>query len=356
MRLDFISQNPQDLMILTMARRANLIPMPLVHGFLEGAFSRVYLTASRLRVFEAIKDGPQTLEELAHKTGLNPGGLYSIMSILILLGYINYKNGRFSLKRTARKFCLDESTDSTYFFDRYAEIMLKYLDSMEGYLRDGKGQGIHDTMPEEEWNLYQLGMEYLARDASKAAAKMMPMPPNPTEMLDIGGSHGLFSVELCKKYPNLNATILELPEAIVKAQPILAKFNMGDRIKYQSGNVLTDDLGENKYDLVLMSSLMHHLTAEQNVAVSKKIARALKPGGYFSVQEYLKPEISKKSASLGDIIAMTTNLVFNVTSAARTLTIQEIKQFQAQAGLAHHKVGRFGIMLPSFILVCAQKV
>jgi ubiquinone/menaquinone biosynthesis C-methylase UbiE len=100
--------------------------------------------------------------------------------------------------------------------------------------------------------------------------KVTPMPSNPTAMLDIGGSHGLYCVELCRKYPTLKATILDLPEAVEKARPILAKYSMGDRIDYWVGNVLTDSFGENRYDLVLMSSLMHHFNAEQNIDVSKK--------------------------------------------------------------------------------------
>jgi SAM-dependent methyltransferase len=180
---------------------------------------------------------------------------------------------------------------------------------------------------------------------------MTPMPNNPTEMLDIGGSHGLYSVELCKKYSTLRATILELPQAVKKAQPILSKFNMGDRINYWTGNALTDDFGENRYDLILMSNLMHHFNGEQNLKLSKKVAKALKLGGYFIIQEYLRPEISSKI----DQVAIITDMTFNLTSTSGTWSLNELKDFQEKAGLIHHKVNKFmGTLF--FVQVCAKKV
>jgi SAM-dependent methyltransferase len=180
---------------------------------------------------------------------------------------------------------------------------------------------------------------------------MAPMPSNPAEMLDIGGSHGLYCVELCKKYPTLRATILELPQAVEKAQPALEKFNMGDRIKYWTGNALTEDFGENRYDLILISNLMHHFSAEQNIKVSQKVAKALKPDGYFVIQEYLRPETSSRMEQVGTIIDMT----FNLTSTSGTWSLNELKEFQEKAGLIHHKVNKFmGLLF--FIQVCAKKV
>jgi SAM-dependent methyltransferase len=224
------------------------------------------------------------------------------------------------------------------------------MNHLEEYLITGKGLEIHDTYTEEQWNWYQLSMADLARFTARLASKMAPMPSNPTEMLDIGGSHGLYCVELCKKYPTLKATILELPQAVKTSQPILAKLNMGDRISHWTGNALTDDFGENKYDLILISNVMHHFDAEQNIKVSKKVAKALKPGGYFVIQEYLRQETSSRMEQVGIIIDMT----FNLTSTSGTWSLDELKEFQEKAGLIQHRVNRFmGLLF--FVQVCARK-
>ena len=337
------------------ALKANLIPMPMLHGYWFDLVSKTVTAASRLEVFEAIKDTPQTLEQIAEKTGLNPKGLESLLKMLIITDYIKYRDGKFSLTRMSQKWCPKDSPDGLHDYLKFCSVMNKWGEHIDEYLKTGVGLGVHSTMNEEEWHYYQLAMEAMARITAKAAPGMMPIPRNPTEMLDIGGSHGLYCVEMCKKYPTLKATILELPEAIAKAEPILAKFSMGNRVVYQAGNALTDDFGENRYDLVLMSSLMHHFTAEENIEVSKKVAKALKPGGYFIIQEWGKPDLSRKLSKAKDYMGALTDMMFNFMSTSETWSLEALKGFQQKAGLKHHKVKTF-MQMPGFTQVCAKKV
>jgi ubiquinone/menaquinone biosynthesis C-methylase UbiE len=354
MRIGLHPQNPLEWTVVWAAEKANLIEMPMIHGICFGILGKVFLTASRLGIFEAAKDSTQTIEQIAQKTGLNPKSLTSTMLVLTYLGYFKYKSGKLALTRVARKYCLKDSPDNLYNYNIFTEVMVDWMGHLDEYLKEGKGLGVHGTMTDEEWHWYQLGMEYMATATSKQAPKMTPMPGNPTAMLDIGGSHGLYCVELCKKYPTLKATILELPEAIEKARPILAKFNMGDRISYQAGNALKDDFGENRYDLVLMSSLMHHFTAEQDIEVSKKVAKALKPGGYFVIQEFLRPEISANLNTRAGINGILTDIIFNISSTSNTWSLDDLKGFQSKAGLKHNKLNKFKAF-PSFVQVCAKK-
>ena len=41
--------------------------------------------------------------------------------------------------------------------------------------------------------------------------KRMPVPDGARDMLDIGGSHGYLSVAVCRRHPELRATVLDLP-------------------------------------------------------------------------------------------------------------------------------------------------
>jgi ubiquinone/menaquinone biosynthesis C-methylase UbiE len=333
------------------ALKANLVPVPLIYGIAFGELNKVFLTALKLDIFEATKDSPQTAEQIAQKTGLHPKAITSLMNILAINDCFKYKDGKYDLTGVAKKWCLKNSPESMHGSAGYYEIVRDiWMNHLEEYLKTGKGIGVHDSTTEEEWHNYQIGMEDLAKLSAKSAPKITPMPGNPTEMLDIGGSHGLYCVELCKKYPTLKATILDLPEAVEKAQPILAKYNMGDRIRYWAGNALTDDFGENKYDLVLMSSLMHHFSAEENIGVSRKVARALKPGGYFVIQEFVRPETPSSKNGLGVLVDM----LFNIMSTSNTWTKDELKKFQQEAGLIHHRVNNY--MVPQgFVQVCAKK-
>ena len=77
-------------------------------------------------------------------------------------------------------------------------------------------------MTADEWAHYQEGMRDLSVNVAKELAGKLKLPVHASKMLDIGGSHGLYSIELCKKYPSLTSTILELPGAIDRASAIAA--------------------------------------------------------------------------------------------------------------------------------------
>jgi ubiquinone/menaquinone biosynthesis C-methylase UbiE len=161
----------------------------------------------------------------------------------------------------------------------------------------------------------------------------------------------LYSVALCKKYPSLSSAILDLPAAVETAKPLLEKHNMGSRIQYLAGDALKTDLDESQYDLVLVSSLIHHFNAEQVSLLSSKIQRALKPGGYYLIQEFLRPE-TKASMDMAGVIL---DLFFNLSSTAGNWSLEEIKNFQQQAGLTFYKVNHF-ISIPGYVQVIAKKL
>jgi ubiquinone/menaquinone biosynthesis C-methylase UbiE len=190
--------------------------------------------------------------------------------------------------------------------------------------------------------------------ASLAASSIMKLAPelhNPTRMLDVGGAHGLFSLEYVKKYPLLKATILDLPAAVEKAEPLLRNIYKGNNIEYRSGNALTDNLGEEEYDIILVASLMHHFTKEQNYEVSKKIARALKKGGYFIIHEFLRPRVSQNM----EITATVMDLFFSLSSTGGNFGAAAYIDFQERSGLKHIAIKKF-MTIPGLVQVIAQKI
>ena len=131
---------------------------------------------------------------------------------------------------------------------------------------------------------------------------------------------------------------------------IIKKYS-GNNIIYLKGNALTYDFGNKEFDLILISSLMHHFTSEQNTIVTEKIEKALKKGGYLIIQEFIRPEPSAKMEMVGTIL----DLFFNLSSTSGNWSMEELIQFQKQAGLKFKKVNKF-LTLPGFVQVIAQKI
>jgi SAM-dependent methyltransferase len=347
MKIDAVPQN----IVEWFALKANMVPIPLGHSQILFTLSRAVLEANRLDVFETVGHRKISVEEIAKEAGLNARALHSLLQVLVAAGYFKFSAGKYSLTAMAKKWCLKGSESSVYNLQMFNIYCWDWMNYMQEFLKTGKGLQYHDTLNEEQWKWYQMGMADVAKDTAKAAPGKMPVPKNPATMLDIGGSHGLYSVEMCKKHQSLSSTILDLPAAIEKARPILQQYNMGDRVQYLPGDALKDNLGENKYDIILISSLMHHFTSEQNRDLAKRIYIALKPGGTFAIQEFVRPEEGKNM----DMIGAVSDLFFNLSSTSGTWSLSELKGFQTGAGLRNLKVSSF-ITIPGYVQICARKI
>lgn len=329
----------------------NMVPMPLLHIQIFPVIAKAVLEAADAGIFEAVAQGATSVDAIAEICKLNPKATTELMGLLTALGYFTYRNYQFApTKMTSRWMRQDdpESVHGMMIFNN--RVVWPWLERMGEYLRTGEGVQYHDKLTSEQWGYYQRAMLAATGTESKEFGRRAPVPKGATHMLDIGGAHGQHSVALCKRNPSLQSIILDLPGAVEQAAPLLAKYGLGDRVRHQAGNALTDDFGEQTYDIILMSSLAHHLSADENQLVAEKAARALRPNGVFIINEFIRPEMGSRP----DLVGSSTDLYFGLTSAAGNWTVDEISTWQESAGLEPYKVVNY-MSIPGRAMVVARK-
>lgn len=333
--------------------KLNQVPTPFVDTMATFVLARTIMVATKLGVFDELEHAPGgvTAGELAKRKGTNPRATAKLLDTLVGAGYLTYSNRRYSLGRVAKKWMPKDSPTSLHDAVILRFIEWEWLTHLEEFVVSGKSLDIHSGMlTKEDWQLYQRGMRALAGVGSGEVIRRTPVPDDPREMLDIGGSHGLYSVLLCKKHPRLRSTILDLPEAIEHAAPILAKEGMGDRVKHKPGNALKDDLGTNQYDIVFTAQLVHHFDEATNRELTKRVARALRPGGVFVIHEAIRPSTPAENGGTGALL----DLFFALTSECGTWSYEEMAGWQRDAGLVPKKPIKF-MTVPGFGLQAATK-
>ncbi len=304
------------------AKWFNLAPLPLIHTQLYALLARAVYEAVGLGVFESI--GHETLypEEIARRSGLHEGALRPLLRVLESAGYLRTRRGAFSLSRVASKWLLPDSPHSVRDHLLFMREMWPWHDHLPDYLRTGRGLCIHESLGANDWALYRHSMANAARLGADELGRKISLPPNATRLLDIGGAHGLYADWFCQRHPALHADVLDLPEALVS--PL-----RHERVCYLPGDALTYPLAEAGYDLVLLCQVSHHFNAEQNQSLARRVAAALRPGGYFVVVDLLrenpgvKPEISRSLVGL----------FFGLTSSNGLWSAAEIQGWQRAAGL-----------------------
>jgi SAM-dependent methyltransferase len=328
-KLGTIPQNPLEWGVL----RAGLVPTPLLDTIIALLLARAIMTSTRLGVFEALAGGPLPPREVAVRCNAKPEPMEKLLGALVAAGYLSVSAGRYRLTPMARKWLLKDAPSSLYDAIFLQFLDAGYIEHMEEVVRTGAPVHIHEQMSPEDWGYYQRGMRSGANLAVGELVRRVRLPrPRVGEgrdMLDIGGAHGYYSVAFCRRYPDLRATILDLPQAVEQSAPLLAREGMGDRIHHQVGDALTTDLGEDRYDLVLIANLVHHFSEQENRGLLLRVATALRPGGLVVIGDMIRPDPPGASGQIGAL----TDLYFAVTSESGTWSFAEMAQWQRLAGL-----------------------
>lgn len=103
-------------------------------------------------------------------------------------------------------------------------------------------------------------------------------------MLDVGGNSGEFALRICRRHPELRATVFDLPLVCeVGMERILSQPEVG-RISYLKGDIRADQLPAG-HDLITFKSMLHDWPPQDARQFIDKAARALEPGGVLLIYE-----------------------------------------------------------------------
>jgi SAM-dependent methyltransferase len=333
-RFGAVPENPVEWLIA----RLNVAPRPLLETQMAYTLARLIMVGTKIGVFEAVSDGAATPDEVASRCGTSVVGTEKLLFALAGAGYLRANDRGYVLTPVSRKWLLRDSPDSVADKLLFQFLEWDLMERAEDYVRTGEPVDLHGPhLGVEGWDLYQRGMRAMANAFAGEAVRRMPVPKGARRMLDIGGSHGYYSVALCRRHEELRSEVLDLPEAVERAAPLLAAEEMGDRVVHRAGDALTSELESEAYDLVLIAQLVHHFSEEQNLELAARVAEALRPGGVFAVLDEFRPRTAKEAGQMGAVL----EFYFALTSQSGTWAVEEIAEWQRQAGLAPRGPIRF---------------
>jgi hypothetical protein len=348
MRLGVIADSTLERLALFLG----LVPVPLIETHIGATLARSITAGVELGIFDCLAAAPLTLPEIAARCATDPVATALLLEALADCGYLALEHERYALARQSRKWLLRDSPRSLRDKILLQAIEWRWLAELEGFVRTGRPLDFHATMSDGERDLYHRSMRALAGLVAPETARRTRVPRQARLMLDLGGSHGHFAAAICRRHPLLSADVLDLPEAIERAAPLLAAEGLGDRLRHVAGDATGGELGEQRYDLVFMSNLAHHLTEGQNRALAQRVARALRPGGAFVIQEPVRTAGPGKAGQTASLLG----LYFALQSKAgvRCWTQSDLAGWQAAAGLRPCKPVRLR-SAPGWLHQSAQK-
>ena len=111
-------------------------------------------------------------------------------------------------------------------------------------------------------------------------------------ILDIGGNSGEFVLRICKNYPSIHATVLDLPLVCQVGLEHLRSEPEAERISFIEGNALADELPKD-FDLISFKSMLHDWPDNEAKQFIARASQSLQPGGTLLIFERGPIEVSE---------------------------------------------------------------
>lgn len=267
--------------------RLNKGPAPLLDLFGAASFESVSL-ALELDLFELLADAgtPVTAGTLADHIDAHPDGIATLCDFLVTEGYLAAAEDGYQLTDMTERWLLAGSeTNMGPWLTFWNELVFPFWErELETAIRDGEpSQSIYEWFDEEpdRWEVAQDGFRATASLLVDDVTEAVTVPDGATRLIDVGGGHGLYAIELCRRHSNLAATIFDVPGA-GKAISDEIPAELADRIGTRTGDYRSDDLGDG-YDLALLFNVVHAHDPAENVVLFERVADSLAPNGRIIV-------------------------------------------------------------------------
>jgi ubiquinone/menaquinone biosynthesis C-methylase UbiE len=321
-----------DTLLERVGLKLNKVPVPVGRAFFGMPAARGAGVAQRLGVFRALSGGAKTAAQLAGELELREASLTMLLDLLTGDGLLERKDGRYALAKDGRRW-LDPSSPT--YVGTFLEHSLDFWDwwgELERAVRDG-GVSLQDhTVPADDpsWPVYIRGQYELARLSADDVAKAIKLS-NPRSLLDVAGGHGWFAAALCRRYPGLQATVVDLPGSVNVGREIMRETGTTS-VTFREGDMLTGDLG-GPHDVALAFSILHHLQPEDRTRLLRRIRAALEPGATIAILDMFRPDGEEPRVAS----AATFALFFHLTSGADVLSERELAAHLQTAGFSAPK-------------------
>jgi ubiquinone/menaquinone biosynthesis C-methylase UbiE len=271
------------------AERPTWNPLGL-HDMLRGYVKTSLLRASfELRVFDHLAAGPVDAATVAGRVGASERGTRVLLDALAAIGLVRTADGGYRLVEGTGPYLL--STGAQYFggavrlgasdWEWDAQKLLA-----EAVRKGGTVMDTHALTPEfDYWMDFAEHTSWFNNGAAVLMAEQLgdwARERERVEVLDVACSHGGYGFNLAQRAPSVHIWGVDWPNVLEVTRRNAERLGLAERVEYIPGDMFEVPLG-GPYDLVLLTNVLHHFSADRATELLARLAGVLRPGGRIAV-------------------------------------------------------------------------
>lgn len=271
-------------------------PNPVLDALDGFRRSKAMFAALELGVFERLHRSPARLEAISQELRLHADALERLLDANVGLGLLAKKDDVYSNLPVATTYLVRSSPQALVGYIDYSNrVGYKLWGDLETAVRKGihlwettfglKGNIFdHFFKTEESKRDFLLGMHGMGMLSSPLVVRAFDLNRF-RHLVDLGGATGHLALEACRRYPDLKATVFDLPPVIASARQFLSQIPDGSKLGLQEGDFFADPLPD--ADLFALGRILHDWSLDKIRTLLRKICDRLPAGGGLLIAERL---------------------------------------------------------------------
>ncbi len=300
--------------------------------------AKATFVAHQLGVFELLEREPAPAAEVAARLKTDERATLILLRGLASIGLCEldaatgaFRNTPLSSRHLVRASPAYLGSNLTY-----QELLWGGWSSLEKTVRTGRPHaGLEELLtrgPEGFVPEYLKSVDTVSRAAAEEFAQRT-REWKLRRYLDVGSGLGTYARALLEVHPQLQATLLDLAPTLAETERAMAASPHRSRAQLKAGNYLSDDFGDG-FDLVLFSHVTHDESPATNVELFEKACRALAPGGWVAVHDFVVDD-----GGAGPLFAAMFSLNMLVyTNGGQVYSVDEYRRMLEKAGFVSTEV------------------
>ena len=247
--------------------------------------TKILLTAVRLDVFSALDGKLKTARDIAARIAAHEPTLILLLNALVAMRLLSKDGESYANSTTAEKHLVRHSAQYIGHLLLLHDAEWNNWGKLEETIRSGLrsvDRHVFETDPELGGNVLAV-LHRIGEQSGPDFAKRLQLN-GPVRFLDLGGGAGTNAIAFCKTYPELIATVFDLPATLRLTEKTVKEAGLESRIALLAGDFNKNGLG-GPYDVVLMSDILHYQMFDTNQALVKRVYDHLAPGGRLIIKD-----------------------------------------------------------------------
>ncbi len=297
------------------------------------------LVSHDLKLFALLAEKPRTLPQVCEALGTASRPAAALLSVNTSLGLVRLDDDRYSLTPFAEEYLVENSPTS---FSGYLDTVIA---TYSVYSVESLKKAVLTNSPQvyggKDWIETHEEQAEQARTFTRAmhglsmgAALVWPEAVDLSEyrlMLDIGGGSGAHAIGAAQRWPNLEATVLDVAPVCKVAEEFIGRYSLQSRIKTQSFDYWEDSFPS--ADLHFYSLGYQNWPPEKCRVLTEKSFESLKAGGRIIIHEWLYND-----DKTGPPLAAAFNIVMLLWATGQIYSGDELFTMLVEAGFTDVEV------------------